>query len=519
MVVFGRKGKPKKRVVFVEIGGFIPRVRGFQEILSRRPTFSDILFFLWDMGHKSDGVFIEITPSNLSISEMWEIRRVVEILQKKRKKVVSFLKGGGIPEFFLADSCDRTFLQEGANYFLMGLSVHLNTFGRFFRKIHVELEAIKSGELKSIPDMLTKERMPDEVRKDIKRFLREIKHILIKSTKRFPSDIYFSGILSGKELVIMGVGDGVFSDTSFDLLKKEFGDVELIRLQKKFSPLRIKRGRKVAFVNMHGIVGSNPSPNVISPAAFSGVLSRLAENSDVESVVIRLNSRGGDAEASEILNENIKLLSRKKRTFISFSNVGASGGYLIASPASKIFATPFSAIGSIGVFLIKPYVAKLLDRIGVKTEIIKEGEMSTIFSPFKKLSQKERKVLENFVKEEHLNFMKKVSEGRGIPFAEIKKIADGSVFSGKRAKELGLVDELKSLPEVLEEAKDGKKLEIDEYPKINLYDILFPKFGGSRILLPKYPELQSLLDVIPLKSSHSSPLTLLYMFPFDLVVR
>lgn len=521
--IFGIRQRSKKRIVFAEISGFIPKVRGFQEIISRRPTFSDIIFFLWEEGWKSDGIFIELAPSNLSLSEIWEIKRVIEILRQQGKKVVAFLKGGGIPEIFLSDSCDRVFFQEGANFFLIGFSAHLNAFGLLFKRLNIKIEAVKSGELKSIPDMLTKETIPEELKNDVRRFLNEIKETLFSHTKRFPTDIYFTGITSGKELVMRGIGDGVFSDTSSELIKKEFGDAEIVRFQKKFYPLRIKRGKRVAIVNMNGVISDNPSPNVISPALFSGLLIRLGENPDVEGVVVRLNSRGGDADASEILNENIKSLSRKKKTFVSFSNIGASGGYLIASSANKIFSTPFSAIGSIGVFLIKPYVAKLLEKIGIKTEILGEGEISGIFSPFKKLSQKERKILENFVREEHINFMKKVSEGRGIPLDEVKKIADGSVFSGERAKTLGLVDEIKSLPEIVEDIKDGKKIETEEFPKVSIYDIFLPRFGGVLTLLKllshSYENSGFDLELLSILTNNLSYPKTLYLYPFDIFIR
>jgi signal peptide peptidase SppA len=224
---------------------------------------------------------------------------------------------------------------------------------------------------------------------------------------------------------------------------------------------------------MNGIIGDSPSPNFINPYFFSEILLKLADNSSIEAVILRINSRGGDANGSHMINEKVEYIKRKKRVFVSFSSVGASGGYLMGVSANKIFSTPFSAIGSIGVFMVKPFLGKLLKRVGIDTQIVSFGEYSDIFSPYKKLSQTERKILENFIKEEHEAFIKKVADGRGLSIAHVKNIANGSVFSGMKTKELNLVDDFKSLPEIIYELSDGK-FQVQEFPKFTIYDFIFP---------------------------------------------
>jgi protease-4 len=465
--------KKRNQIIFVQISGNIPTSRGIQEIMMRKPTFSDIIRFVFDKGKEVKGVFLDVSPSNLSLSEIWELKRVITLLRQQGVKVLCYIRSGGIGEIFLASACDRVIAPENSEFFLTGFSATINALGGFFKKIGIEIETIKSGKLKSIPDILTKEFVPEYIKKDVERFLSEIKDALISETEKFNPDVYFSGILKGKDVLSCGIVDEISDSPTSDIIKREFGDCEIVYPHKRFLQLPFGREKRIALVNMNGIIGDSPSPNFINPYFFSELLLKLADNSSVEAVILRINSRGGDANGSHMINEKVEYMKRKKRVFVSFSSVGASGGYLMGVSANKIFSTPFSAIGSIGVFMVKPFLGKLLKRVGIDTQIVSFGEYSDIFSPYKKLSQTERKILENFIKEEHEAFIKKVADGRGLSIAHVKNIANGSVFSGIKTKELNLVDDFKSLPEIIYELSDGK-FQVQEFPKFTIYDFIFP---------------------------------------------
>jgi len=504
--------RKRNQVVFVQLGGVIPKSRGIHEIMMRKPTFSDILRFIFDKGKESNGVFLDISPSNLSLSEVWEIRRVVALLRQDGIKILGYVRSGGIPEVFLASACDRVIAPENSEFFLTGFSATINALGGFFKKIGIEIETVKSGKLKSIPDILTKESVPEYIKKDVERFIHEIKSALISETEKFKPDVYFAGIMRGKDLLSWNVVDEISNLSLSDIIKREFGDCDIIYPYRRFFKFPVGREKKLALVNMQGIIGDSPSPNFINPHFFSELLLKLADNRSIEAVVLRIDSRGGDATGSHIINEKVEYLQRKKRVFVSFSSVGASGGYLAGVSANKIFATPFSAIGSIGVFLVKPFLGKLLKKIGIDTEIVSYGEFSDIFSPYKKLSQTEKKLLENFVREEHEAFIKKVAEGRGLQVSTVKNISDGSVFSGKKAKELKLVDDLKSLPEIVYELSDGK-LQVQEFPKLSIMDLISP-FPFPSSFLP--PEVLLIAERLKKKRYDNNIFISIYLsiFPF-----
>ncbi len=470
-------------LIYLEVGGYIPKSRNIKEMFSKKPNLFNILCFLREKGSLAKGVLVDIFTSNLTLSEIWEIRAELKRLKDQGVKVIGFLREGGIPELFLASGCSKVFVQSASRFILIGFSATINAFGGFFKKLNIELEAIKSGKLKAIPDILTKDTIPPELEQDAKRLIEELKRVLYDETQKFSGDLYFSGIVDSKTLVMNGGGDAVTDKTVIDIVKGEFGAVDIIYPQRKIQLIKIPAKKKIAILNMIGIVGENPYPNFISSSVFSGILKELTNDPRVDSVVVKVDSRGGDAGVAEVLSEGIKILSEKKNVYAFISSIGASGGYLIPIFANKIFATPFSAVGSIGVFLIKPNVSRLANKLGIKTHHISEGKFSNIFSPFKKLTPAEREILQKFTEDEHEEFIKKVAEGRAMPLEQVRKIADGSVFTGKRAKDLKLIDKIGSVLDVVELASDRKNLPIEEYPKIGFSEIFkIGAFEGSELI-------------------------------------
>jgi protease-4 len=195
-------------------------------------------------------------------------------------------------------------------------------------------------------------------------------------------------------------------------------------------------------------------------------------------VVLRVNSPGGGvAPAQEIYDEVIKLKEEKK-VVVSMGAVAASGGYYIASPADKIVANPGTITGSIGVIMELPNIEGLMEKIGVKTEVIKSGKHKDIASAFRSMTEEEKKILENLLSDVHEQFIIAVSDSRGMDYDVIKKIADGRIFTGKKAKELGLVDDLGNLQYAIQLAGElsgikGEPRVVSKKDKLSFWDLLF----------------------------------------------
>ncbi len=191
---------------------------------------------------------------------------------------------------------------------------------------------------------------------------------------------------------------------------------------------------KIAVVSVKGVI--------IDSSSTIEELKQYRKNSAIKAIILRVDSPGGAVVPSQEIYEEIKRTTKVKPVVVSMGSVAASGGYYISCPATKIIANPGTLTGSIGVLMELPNIKGLLDKIGVKSEIVKSGKYKDITSPFKPLQQDEREVLQKLIDDVHEQFIKAVSEGRKIPLENIKRIADGRVFTGIKAKELGLVDEI-----------------------------------------------------------------------------
>jgi protease-4 len=246
-------------------------------------------------------------------------------------------------------------------------------------------------------------------------------------------------------------------------------------------------GEKVALVHVTGVIID--SSDVIKE------LKDHAKDSSIKAIIIRVNSPGGAvAPSQEIYNEIIKI-KEKKKVIVSMGAIAASGGYYIAAPADRIVANAGTLTGSIGVIMELPNVSGLMDKIGIKTQVIKSGKHKDIASVFKTLTPEEKKILQTVLDDVHDQFIRAVADSRGMTFEETKKLADGRIFTGRMAKEIGLIDELGGLEDAIMLAGElagieGEPEVITKKEKFSFFDLIrgqFPQrligdaFSGIRI--------------------------------------
>jgi protease IV len=179
-------------------------------------------------------------------------------------------------------------------------------------------------------------------------------------------------------------------------------------------------------------------------------IKQFKKNDSIKAVVLRVNSPGGGVAASQEIYYEINKLSEKKPVIASFGSLAASGGYYISAGADKIVTNPGTITGSIGVIMTYTNIEELFSKIGIKPVVIKSGEYKDVPSPVKKLSEKEKAYLEKFIKNIHDQFIDAVAEGRKMNRNKVLEIADGRIFSGKEAKDIGLVDMLGTIEDAIE---------------------------------------------------------------------
>jgi len=249
-------------------------------------------------------------------------------------------------------------------------------------------------------------------------------------------------------------------------------------------------GKKVAIIDLHGVISNS--------ADFVRQLKRYTKDSSIPAIVIHIDSPGGVAAPSQEIYEEIKKARDKgKKIVASMGSVGASGGYYVACAADTIVANPATLTGSIGVIFQFPVAEELFKKIGLKFEVVKRGEVKDIGNMSRSMTRRERESLQSVVDDTYDQFVQVVAENRMMSKEEVLKIADGSIFTGRQAKELGLVDELGNLEDAIRIA--GEMAGIEGPPKtikerrrkVTLFDLLtqqiddLTKLNESEKLMPK----------------------------------
>jgi protease-4 len=230
-------------------------------------------------------------------------------------------------------------------------------------------------------------------------------------------------------------------------------------------------GEKIGVIQLEGaIMDSGP---ILSQ------LVKFRKNKDIKAIILRIDSPGGGVGPSQEIYREVRRTIETKKVIASLGSLAASGGYYVASGANKIVANPGTITGSIGVIMEFLRLENLLNKIGVSLEVLKSGEFKDLGSPHREMSEREKALITALILDVQKQFVDAVAQGRGLPAEEVMEIADGRIFSGAQAKELGLVDSLGNFQDAVQVAKEmaGIKGEATmvypEKPRIRFWDFIF----------------------------------------------
>ncbi|RME62490.1 MAG: signal peptide peptidase SppA [Nitrospirae bacterium] len=237
-------------------------------------------------------------------------------------------------------------------------------------------------------------------------------------------------------------------------------------------------GEKIALLKVEG--------TIVDSEKLIEYLKSYRKDSSIKAVVLRVNSPGGAVAPSQEIYEEVKKLAATKVVVVSMGAVGASGAYYISAPATKIYANPGTITGSIGVIMELPNLKGLMDKLGIKTEVIKSGKNKDLASIFRGIGKEQRKILQEVIDDVHEQFVQAVAEGRKMPVEKVRKLADGRIFSGRQAKQLGLIDELGNLEDAIKAAAElagikGEPRIVKPTEKLGLLDILIGRTEEERL--------------------------------------
>ena len=489
MEAFPTLPSPLARVAVVDVDDLLePSKSGLLGLLfpSHGDPYERLVDELNELGDDPalSGVVLRLGTLGLGLGRIEGLRDVVHRLRARGKKVAALMAGGGDLDYYLASAADRVYGLTQADYLLKGLSSSTFFAGEGLQKLGVHIDVVRVGPYKDAPDILTRD-SPSEAQEEVTKSLLDdaMQHYVqgVAADRRIrPADFLKTldrGLTSAEQGQNEGLFDGVvYPDEIGKRLRELFGrpvTLESNYLGRSTHEPRWGTSSKIALVNVFGLINGGKSSDGFArtsgSATVSEALREAAEDSAVRAIVVRVDSGGGDVEASELIWRAIKQAKKHKPVVVSFGDVAASGGYYVAVAGDEILAEPSTITGSIGVFALKPDFSGLLGKIGVHTFTDKNTSNADLFNLTRRWTDRQVELMQKEIDSSYSTFLDRVAEGRRVSKATVEAVAGGRVWDGSQALERHLVDGLGSLTDAVEHAKARAHLDAQEPIDVVVY--------------------------------------------------
>ncbi len=433
---------------------------------------------------KIKGIFIEFNSFPGGLANLEEVRNALVKFKESGKWVVTYGESYSQGALYLASVADESYLYPEGNAMWTGLSTQIAYLKGLLDKLDIEMQAVKGpdNKYKSAVEPLIYDQMTEANREQISKYLNSIwDHWLegISVSRSIPFamlDNYADSlmVIDGESAVKYGMIDGLrYRDEVIDELMKKMevedeDDLEMVTFakMKNYRPGKkdaVRPKERIAVVYAVGEIRSGKSEqDVMGSETIAEAIKKARKDTNVKAIVFRVNSPGGSALASDVIWREVELAKKEKPFVVSMGNLAASGGYYISCGADKIYASETTITGSIGVFGLIPVMEKFFDnKLGVRFYGEKTNEHADAMDGIRKLDDYEYSVINDAVSKIYYDFVQKVADGRGMTTAEVDAIAKGRVWTGKDAKEIGLVDELGGLEDAI--AYAAEKAGVEDY--------------------------------------------------------
>jgi protease-4 len=423
------------------------------------------------------GIFIEASSLNTGMATVEELRNSLLDFKTSGKFIIAYsdyyTQGG----YYLSSIADKIYVNPMGGVEFKGLSAELVFIKGTLEKLGVEPQIIRHGKFKSAIEPLINDKMSESNRLQTRTYIGSLWNKMLdgvsKSRKISVTDLQTiaNGLLitDAKAALDKKFVDGVkYKDEVLDMLKEKTGSESINKINfinlnnyvKVNRPSVGDRNKKVAVIFAEGsIVDGKGSDGDIGSVTLSRQLRSARLDDKIKAVVLRINSPGGSALASDVIWREVLLLKKVKPVIVSMGNVAASGGYYIACAADTIVAQPNTITGSIGVFGVLWNAKGLTDKLGVSVDTVKTGAMADLGTASRAMTEPERKYIQNQIEMIYDVFIGKVADGRKMTKADVDSIGQGRVWSGIDAKRIGLVDVLGGMDVAINIAAKKAKLE------------------------------------------------------------
>jgi len=514
------------------------------------------------------GLVLDIRNPTIGRGKLAELRGAIQRFRASGKKVYAQLESAMPADYLVACACDEIVMPDSGTVILPGIHAEAMFYKGLLNKIGVQADFIHMGAYKGAAEPLTEEKFTPPVRENMTALIDSLYDQMVTTivkdrplTVAQVKEVIDKGLLTAKEAKKMGLIDRIaYPDQLRSDLTESYeanplvyvqnygqnevdtdfsGPMGFVKLMQTImgdgSKSGKARGKKIAVVYAVGPIVTGKGDEepfggeMMGSTKMVKALKDAADDKDVVAIVLRIDSPGGSALASDLIWRETQVV--KKPIVASMGDVAASGGYYIAMGTDKIFAAPGTITGSIGVVGGKLALKGLYDKVGITTETIQRGKNSGMFSGSGKFTDSERAVIKAMMEETYDQFTTKAAEGRHMSHEDLIKLAGGRVYTGLEAKSIGLVDELGTLHDAVNEAKKLAGLSKDEKVKIEVlpeptdfFEVLFGNVEkekevrldqGLNLLAPELSEI--VRRGARLRAVFRQPAA--FIMPFELDIR
>lgn len=418
-----------------------------------------------------------------------EIRQELAEFKETGKKIFAYDLNYSEREYYLASIADQVILNPLGTLEMNGLRSEQTFFAGALDQYGIGVQIIRVGEYKSAVEPFIRQDFSQENEEQLTallddlwgEFLSSVSDGRELSVNDLQTIVNEQGFLLAEEAKAAGLVDELaYNDEVREKLNSLMAEEESLPtvslnrysdVQRENTSARVSENKIAVFYAQGSIVTGEGALDNLSSDRATREIKKLREDDSVKAVVVRINSPGGSATASNVILRELQLTAQEKPVIVSMGNTAASGGYWIALAGSRIFAQPNTVTGSIGVFGILPNLQEIANENGITWDEVATGDLAGLDTISRPKTDQELAVYQNVVNEIYDQFLSKVSEARNLPKQQVAEIAQGRVWSGEQAKAIGLVDELGGLGSAIahaaETAELGDNWQLQESPRFN----------------------------------------------------
>lgn len=522
-----------KLAVVVNLSGELSeRGDGMRLLVQRPKSLKDLLDLFRRLREDRNvkTVVVRLSALDAGLGTVQELRQAISELRQRGKRTIALLEDESQPAYLVASACEEIVIPPSSIVALVGIRADAYFFRSLLAKLGVHADIVHIGEYKSYGEMFTEDDFTTPARENLTAIVEDAYAQLCemiatsrKLDRKTVETLIDRGPLTAYEALQAKLVDrvayanevqrqleaaemSVISDSDYARDSKDKPeDLNLLALLSMLAkPQPSERESKYPQVALLFAVGpivmessgglDLSSQEEIPANDYLNLLDELAKDPKIKGVILRVNSPGGSALASDLIFQKLTEVAKRKPLITSMGDVAASGGYYIAMAGSRIIANPASVTGSIGVVGGKLNLAGAYDKLGIRKTTIARGRFSSLFSETSDFSPEERAMVEKLMRHTYDEFVTKAAHQRRMSWEQIEKVARGKVWTGAQAKEVGLVDELGGMSQAIAEMKIQLGLKPDDkialvtYPKeLTLLDLLQKAVGGSAITASWFP--------------------------------